>query len=343
MDIDKLARLYDWRFAFKFLEILLLWIILPFIITIFILIIVIYIIFESSDTTLKDSILFFVWIVWGVYLLYLYSSYISMFDRSGFFYEYGATAFLTKRFFSKHMKKCGITELELEKHIITCQERKKEEKKRKRYLKEEKFLLSWPNPIHIFPIIHQLCQMNPDAREAQEQFLKEIYPADKIKKIFETEFSGSDVNEAIIYWIKMDFSDKKMFVNYLYKFTILADGIHKDEWNFMISLMFQLRFSKSFIEYFTYRYYALRTEFEDSKSKHGEEGSSTTEKSNTNLDSYYSILGVSSDASYEEVRKAYHSLALTHHPDLPKNAGRIQECEDLMIKFNEAYNKIIKN
>lgn len=327
MDIDKLARLYDWRFAFKFLEILLLWIILPFIITIF----VIDIIFESSDTTLKDFILFFVCIVWGVYLL------------SGFFFEYGATAFLTKRFFSKHMKKCGITELELEMHIITRQERKKEEKKKKSYLKEEKFLLSWPDPIHIFPIIHQLCQMNPDAREAQEQFLKKIYPADKIKKIFETEFSSSDVNEAIIYWIKMDFSDKKMFVNYLYKFTILADGIHKDEWNFMISLMFQLRFSEIYIEYFAYRYYALRTDFEDSKSKHGEEGSSTTEKSNTNLDSYYSILGVSSDASYEEVRKAYHSLALTHHPDLPKNAGRIQECEDLMIKFNEAYNKIIKN
>ena len=333
MDIDKLARLYDWRGAFKFLEILLLWIILPFIITIFILIIVIYIIFESSDTTLKDSILFFVCIVWGVYLVYLWS---------GFFFEYGATAFLTKRFFSKHMKKCGITELELEKHIITCQERKKEEKKRKRYLKEEKFLLSWPNPIHIFPIIHQLCQMNPDAREAQEQFLKKIYPADKIKKIFETEFSGSDVNEAIIFWIKMDFSDKKMFVNYLYKFTILADGIHNDEWKFMIALMSRLRFSTYFINFLTNRYYALRTEFEDSKSKR-EESSSTTQKNNINLDPYYSILGVSNNASYEEVRKAYHSLALTHHPDLPKNADRIQECEEIMAKINEAYNKIVKN
>ena len=213
MDIDKLARLYDWRFAFKFLEILLLWIILPFIITIF----VIDIIFESSDTTLKDFILFFVCIVCGVYLL------------SGFFFEYGATAFLTKRFFSKHMKKCGITELELEMHIITRQERKKEEKKRKRYLKEEKFLLSWPDPIHIFPIIHQLCQMNLDAREAQEQFLKEVYSADKTKEVFETEFTDSQFNEAIIYWKKKDFSDKKMFVNYLYKLTILADGIHKDE------------------------------------------------------------------------------------------------------------------
>ncbi|MEE1176937.1 MAG: DnaJ domain-containing protein [Paludibacteraceae bacterium] len=257
--------------------------------------------------------------------------------------KYTPPAFLTERFFSNYMKKWGMTESEVEEYVRIYQKKEEAEQKRKRYLKDEKRLLSWPDPIHIFPIIHQICQMNLDAREAQEQFLKEIYSADKTKEVFETEFTDSQFNEAIIYWKKKDFSDKKMFVNYLYKLTILADGIHKDEWNFMISLMFQLRFSEIYIEYFAYRYYALRTDFEDSKSKHGEEGSSTTEKSNTNLDSYYSILGVSSDASYEEVRKAYHSLALTHHPDLPKNAGRIQECEDLMIKFNEAYNKIIKN
>ncbi|MEE1062885.1 MAG: DnaJ domain-containing protein, partial [Paludibacteraceae bacterium] len=82
---------------------------------------------------------------------------------------------------------------------------------------------------------------------------------------------------------------------------------------------------------------ALRTEFEDSKSK------STVEKSDTKLASYYSILGVDTNASYEEIKKAYHSLALTHHPDLPKNADRIQECEEIMAKINEAYNKIVKN
>ncbi|MBO7443119.1 MAG: DnaJ domain-containing protein, partial [Paludibacteraceae bacterium] len=257
--------------------------------------------------------------------------------------KYTPPAFLTERFFSNYMKKWGMTESEVEEYVRINEEKEKEEQKRKRYLKEEKRLLLWIDKTHISPIIHQICQMNLDAREAQEQFLKEVYPADKIKEVFETEFTDSQFNEAIKYWRKKDLSDKKMFVNYLYKFTILADGIHKDEWNFMISLMSQLRFSEIYIEYFANRYYALRTDFEDSKSKHGEEGSSTTQQSDTNLDSYYSILGVSSDASYEEVRKAYHSLALTHHPDLPKNAGRIQECEDLMIKFNEAYNKIIKN
>ena len=350
----------------KFLEICVLWIILPIIIAIFFSVIL------KSNVPLK---------LLTVYGSYLYISFILFLpDGTGFFEKYTPTAFLTKRFFINYKNKWGMTELQIKEYIKSCKKKeeeelkrlqylKEEELKRIQYLKEEKRILAKASKKFVSPIIHRLCIMNLDAREAQEQFLKEVYPADnieihfltssneyikeisglkekygdKIKEVFETEFTDSQFNEAIKYWKKKDFSDKKMFVNYLYKFTILADGIHKDEWNFMISLMSQLRFSKSFIEYFTYRYYALRTDFEDSKSKHGEEGSSTTEKSNTNLDSYYSILGVSSDASYEEVRKAYHSLALTHHPDLPKNAGRIQECEDLMIKFNEAYNKIIKN
>lgn len=329
MDIDKIVKQYKlmrvFRPILKFLEISILWIILPFIITIL------------TSEKLKSDVPIILYVL-------IFLGYISLISSDGRDLDkYTPPAFLTERFFSNYMKKWGMTESEVEEYVRINEEKEKEEQKRKRYLKEEKRLLLWIDKTHISPIIHQICQMNLDAREAQEQFLKEVYPAEKIKEVFETEFTDSQFNEAILYWKKKDLSDKKMFVNYLYKFTILADGIHKDEWNFMISLMSQLRFSEIYIEYFAYRYYALRTDFEDSKSKHGEEGSSTAQQSDTNLDSYYSILGVSSDASYEEVRKAYHSLALTHHPDLPKNAGRIQECEDLMIKFNEAYNKIIKN
>lgn len=333
MDIDKIVKQYKLmlilRPILKFLEICVLWIILPIIIAMFFSVIL------KSDVPL---------ILLTVYGSYLYISFILLLtEGTSFFEKYTPTAFLTKRFFINYKNKWGMTELQIKEYIKSCKKKEEEELKRIQYLKEEKRILANASKKFVSPIIHRLCIMNLDARNAQEFFLQDIYPADKIKEVFETEFTDSQSNEAIIYWKKKDFSDKKMFVNYLYKFTILADGIHKDEWNFMISLMSQLRFSKSFIEYFTYRYYALRTEFEDSKSKYGEEGSSTTQQSDTNLDSYYSILGVSSDASYEEVRKAYHSLALTHHPDLPKNAGRIQECEDLMIKFNEAYNKIIKN
>lgn len=311
----------------KFFEVLVLWIILPIIITI-----------SISDKFRSNTTSLVVLLVWYIYSFYLLMSFLSMLeDESKFFYKYGTTAFLTKLFFTSYMKKWGMSESEVKEYVRICQKKEETELKRIQYLKEEKRILANASKQFVSPIIHQLCQMNPDAREAQEQFLKEIFPANKIKDIFETEFSGSDVNEAILYWSKRDFSDKKMFVNYLYKFTILADGIHNDEWKYMITLMSRLRFSKGFIEYFLNRYNALRTEFEDSKSK------STVEKSDTILASYYSILGVDTNASYEEIKKAYHSLALTHHPDLPKNADRIQECEEIMAKINEAYNKIVKN
>jgi DnaJ-class molecular chaperone len=50
-----------------------------------------------------------------------------------------------------------------------------------------------------------------------------------------------------------------------------------------------------------------------------------------NQKDYYKILGVREDASSEEIKKAYRTLAFQYHPD--KNPGK----EELMKEINEAY------
>lgn len=51
----------------------------------------------------------------------------------------------------------------------------------------------------------------------------------------------------------------------------------------------------------------------------------TTKRAN-----YYLVLGVSSDATDSEIKKAYHRLAFTHHPD--KNPDNVQSATE---KFTE--------
>src|SRR3989344_1033017 len=48
---------------------------------------------------------------------------------------------------------------------------------------------------------------------------------------------------------------------------------------------------------------------------------------------YYKILGVSKDASQEDLKKAYKNLAKKHHPDLNKESGSAEKFKEI----NEAY------
>ena len=190
---------------------------------------------------------------------------------------------------------------------------------------------------YILALLHQLSKLNVSDRDEQEIFLSERFNEDEIQQIFEMDDSDSQFEETINYWREKDLSEKKSLMELLFKFSIVEDGIHNDEWKLLMQIMTQFKFNKNYFDYFKRRYSSLRTEFDDYERK---STSSLGGYSFASLEPYYAILGLEEGASIEEIKRAYHELAMQHHPDLPKNANRIEECEAKMMEINEAYEKV---
>jgi DnaJ-domain-containing protein 1 len=194
--------------------------------------------------------------------------------------------------------------------------------------------------IDYLPMIKQVCSLNTNARPGQVALIKEWYGVEESiinEFIFDDTLSDEDLEFYKKYSKEMTISAKKAFVHKLFKLTIVEDGIHNDEWNLLMKIMEEMDFNHNFINYFIRRYKSLRTESENSSNN---ESTSTEEKSISLLKPYYDLLGLEVGASDEEVKKAYHNLALQHHPDLPKNADRVKESATMMAKINEAVEKI---
>lgn len=153
---------------------------------------------------------------------------------------------------------------------------------------------------------------------------------------------------------KSDVKDRLRLLNGLFILAIAEDGIKLDEWQFLLSAIKRLKLNKFYTEDYIKRFSPLRTEWTDEEQeeirkenerreqqRRAYRESASFESQQPLLHQYYVELGLDDNASYEEVRKAYHSLAMQHHPDLPKNADRQQECQDMMVKINLAYSKIM--
>ena len=186
---------------------------------------------------------------------------------------------------------------------------------------------------NVIPWFQRICMLNPSAKSGQVELLKEWFKIDDEivnDYFFEREYAQNELND-------VNLSGKKNIAEKLFKLAIVEDGIHNDEWELLMSALKEFEFNKNYIEYFKKRYGPLRTEFDDDRRN---DNTSTEERAKLYLRPYYAILGVDENASDEEIKRAYHNLALQHHPDLAKNADRVKESEQMMAKINEAYEKI---
>ena len=65
-------------------------------------------------------------------------------------------------------------------------------------------------------------------------------------------------------------------------------------------------------------------------------------KEQTHMKDPYTILGVSRDASDEDIKKAYRALARKYHPDNYADSDLADVAEEKMKEINEAYDAIVK-
>lgn len=223
--------------------------------------------------------------------------------------------------FRHYEKKWGMTEPQIKNYIA-----KREE-------------LGKRMDIYVFPYIRRFCNLNEKGRKEQESFLSGYLSEDEIIFVYRQIYSYSLMPELNKYWRKRPLSEKKSLLELLFKLAIVQDGIRNDEWNLLMSIMMQWGFNKNYIEFYKDRYSPLRTEFDESEYR---SNVSRQDRTVSYLKPYFELLGLDENATDEEIKRAYHNLALQHHPDLPKNAARVEECETLMAKLNEAYEKIRK-
>lgn len=188
--------------------------------------------------------------------------------------------------------------------------------------------------------LQEVCKLNPHTRSGQKEMIMNWYKfkdSSLVEYLLNNEYKETDFNIYAGHFGVNEPSEKKGFANLLFKLAILEDGIHNDEWNTIMTILPKLNFNDNYIDFFIKRYGPLRTESEYSSNN---ESTSTGEKNVNLLKPYYDLLGLDVGASDEEIKKAYHNLALQHHPDMKKNAGRTKECEEMMAKINEAVEKI---
>ena len=57
----------------------------------------------------------------------------------------------------------------------------------------------------------------------------------------------------------------------------------------------------------------------------------------------YDVLGVSADASEEEIKKAYRTLSRKYHPDANVNNPNKAQAEEKFKQIQEAYQQIMTN
>lgn len=138
--------------------------------------------------------------------------------------------------------------------------------------------------------------------------------------------SVTDVAESV--FVSLPYNKCKSLVRLL--FEIATDGgAGIGEKNLLMLILAQMNLKENDVELLI-RNYGLRSESCESQKTSADQ-----------LKECYALLDVEKGASVQQIQEAYHRMALLYHPDLPRNANRLKECQSLMAKINAAYAQLV--
>lgn len=185
-------------------------------------------------------------------------------------------------------------------------------------------------------LMKKMCQFNLDAKNEQYKLVDDFFHL--------TEYDNwENLDPFFFSWMntipiikELSLHKKQIYMNLLFKLAITRDGIKLDEWSFLMDVMTKINLNNNWKQHLIKRYSPLRTEFEEQEEEYIPKSKPTADTS-----MYFNILGIESTSDIAQIRKAYHALALIHHPDMHQNANRKNECEAKMAQINDAYEKII--
>lgn len=199
------------------------------------------------------------------------------------------------------------------------------------------------------PIVQRMCRLNIHPVLKQLDLIKSSFRSNSgilTEFVFEKEYTEDEYKQSINQICGLSQKEKEAVVELLFNIAVLEDGIYDDEWNLLMEVIDSLCYSYNWnawhksIESIKNKYSVFRRNSVDENVNDKKADESTRRAIPSHLKPYYDILGLEDGATEKEIKQAYHNLALQHHPDLIKNADRVKECEKMMAKINEAYEKI---
>lgn len=128
--------------------------------------------------------------------------------------------------------------------------------------------------------------------------------------------------------------------------AMLLDGLFDNLFGLtdLLGMLMFDTYSSNSEDYEDFTYYTFNFNQDSGKADDYEdfefEDSNQDNSKSSNTKDYYKILGVSQNASQEEIKRAWRRLCKKHHPDY--NQGS-KESQEKMKQINEAYEMLIKS